>query len=107
MRHLTGHMCLSALARLPRPFQRTLIVIPGDGAASGSFSCSANRRGAMEKSSDLMGENIEEVPVVVLSQTSPARPSSIPNVRDFVRRCLAQSPLYEEDNRAVGETVSH
>jgi hypothetical protein len=44
---------------------------------------------------------------VVLSQTFPARPSSIPDVRDFVRRCLAQSPLTEEDNREVGETVAH
>jgi DNA-binding transcriptional regulator YiaG len=42
-----------------------------------------------------------------LSQTFPARPSSIPDVRDFVRRCLAQSPLSEEDNREVGETVAH
>jgi len=43
---------------------------------------------------------------VVLSQTFPARPSSIPDIRDFVRRCLAQSPLTEEDNRQVGDTVS-
>jgi Helix-turn-helix len=61
----------------------------------------------MEKPSDLISDNIEVVPVVVLSQTFPARPSSIPDVRDFVRRCLAQSPLSEEDNRAVGETVAH
>jgi Helix-turn-helix len=51
--------------------------------------------------------NIEVVPVVVVSQTFPARPSSIPDIRDFVRRCLAQSPLSEEDNRSVGQTVSH
>jgi hypothetical protein len=54
-----------------------------------------------------IGDNIEVVPVVVVSQTFPARPSSIPDIRDFVRRCLAQSPLSEEDNRSVGETVSH
>jgi hypothetical protein len=41
-----------------------------------------------------------------LSQTLPARPSAIPDIRDFVRRCLAQSPLSEEDNKEVGETVS-
>lgn len=52
-------------------------------------------------------DNIEVVPVVVVSQTFPARPSSIPDIRDFVRRCLAQSPLSEEDNRSVGQTVSH
>jgi DNA-binding XRE family transcriptional regulator len=48
---------------------------------------------------------IEVVPVVVLSQSFPARPSSIPDIRDFVRRCLAESPLTEEGNREVGETV--
>ncbi len=60
----------------------------------------------MEKPADVISDNIEVVPVVVLSQTFPARPSSIPDVRDFVRRCLAQSPLTEEDNREVGETVA-
>src|SRR5437763_3753034 len=60
----------------------------------------------MDKHGDVISDNIEVVPVVVLSQTFPARPSSIPDVRDFVRRCLAQSPLTEEDNRSVGETVA-
>src|SRR6202142_4792741 len=45
------------------------------------------------------------MPVVVLFQVFPARPSSIPDLRDFVRRCLAESPLTEEGNREVGETV--
>jgi hypothetical protein len=49
---------------------------------------------------------VEVVPIVVVSQTFPARPSSIPDIRDFVRRCLARSPLSDEDNRAVGDTVS-
>jgi hypothetical protein len=61
---------------------------------------------AVEKPADLISDNIEVVPVVVLSQTFPARPSSIPDIRDFVRRCLSQSPLSEEDNREVGETVA-
>jgi Helix-turn-helix len=60
----------------------------------------------MAKPADLISDNIEVVPVVVLSQTFPARPSSIPDIRDFVRRCLSQSPLSEEDNREVGETVA-
>jgi DNA-binding transcriptional regulator YiaG len=60
----------------------------------------------MDEPADVITENIEVVPVVVLSQTFPARPSSIPDVREFVRRCLAQSPLSEEDNRQVGETVA-
>src|SRR5438876_7901038 len=48
---------------------------------------------------------IQVTPVVVLVQVFPARPSSIPEIRDFVRRCLAESPLTEEGNREVGETV--
>jgi Helix-turn-helix len=60
----------------------------------------------MDRADDRISDNIEVVPVVVVSQTFPARPSSIPDIRDFVRRCLAQSPLSEEDNREVGETVS-
>ena len=61
----------------------------------------------MDKPADLISDKVEVVPVVVLSQTFPARPSSIPDVRDFVKRCLAQSPLSEQDNREVGETVAH
>jgi hypothetical protein len=61
----------------------------------------------MDKSDDRISDNIEVVPVVVVvSQTFPARPSSIPEIRDFVRRCLAGSPLSEQDNREEGETVS-
>jgi DNA-binding XRE family transcriptional regulator len=43
--------------------------------------------------------------VVVISQSFPARPSFIPDIRDFVRRCLADSPLDEDGMREVGETV--
>jgi hypothetical protein len=60
----------------------------------------------MDTSDGTISDNIEVVPVVVVSQTFPARPSSIPDIRDFVRRCLAQSPLSEQDNREIGETVS-
>jgi hypothetical protein len=52
-------------------------------------------------------EGAEAAPVVVMSQTFLARPSSLPDVREFVRRCLARSPLSEEDNREVAETVAH
>jgi hypothetical protein len=60
----------------------------------------------MDRADDAISDNIEVVPVVVVSQTFPARPSSIPDIRDFVRKCLAQSPLSEQDTREVGETVS-
>jgi hypothetical protein len=51
-------------------------------------------------------ESLEVLPLVVIAQTFPARPSSIPDIRDFVKRCLAQSPLSDEDSRAVTQTVS-
>jgi len=51
------------------------------------------------------GEPIEVLPIVVLSRTFPARPSSIPEIREFVRRCLADSPLSDSDNREVSQTV--
>jgi hypothetical protein len=60
----------------------------------------------MDRADDTISDNIEVVPVVVVSQTFPARPSSIPDIRDFVRRCLAQSPLSDQDTREIGETVS-
>jgi hypothetical protein len=60
----------------------------------------------MDRPDDTISDNIQVVPVVVVSQTFPARPSSIPDIRDFVRRCLATSPLSEQDNREIGETVS-
>src|SRR5487761_2388672 len=66
----------------------------------------SDRTVPMDKPDVSISNNIEVVPVVVVSQTFPARPSSIPDIRDFVRRCLAQSPLSEEDNREVGETVA-
>ena len=55
----------------------------------------------MDKPADVISDNIEVVPVVVLSQTFPARPSSIPDVRDFVKRCLAQSPLTTSARSAI------
>src|SRR5437868_6495032 len=105
-RRVARHICLSVLARLRCPFTRTLMSYPVTARTGRLTVIRANRRAAMEKQADLISDNIEVVPVVVLSQTFPARPSSIPDVRDFVKRCLAQSPLTEEDNRSVGETVA-
>lgn len=51
------------------------------------------------------GESIEVLPVVVLSKIFPARPSSIPEIREFVRNSLADSPLTDDDNREVSQTV--
>jgi DNA-binding XRE family transcriptional regulator len=45
-------------------------------------------------------------PIVVLSKTFPARPSSIPDIRDFVRRNLADSPLSPDDTRDLQHAVA-
>lgn len=50
-------------------------------------------------------EPLEVLPIVVLSKTFPARPSSIPEIREFVRRSLAESPLTDADNSEVSQTV--
>ena len=41
----------------------------------------------------------------VLPQTFPPPPPGPPETRAFVRHCLAESPLTDEGNREVGETV--
>lgn len=53
------------------------------------------------------GEPVEDLPVVVLSKTFPARPSSIPEIREFVRNSLADSPLTDDDTvfRALLDAV--
>jgi hypothetical protein len=58
-----------------------------------------------EAASDIPA-GIEILPVVAVAQTFPARPSSIPDIRDFVRRFLDESPLTATSARDVEETVS-
>jgi DNA-binding XRE family transcriptional regulator len=52
-------------------------------------------------------DSLVVVPLVVLSQTFPARPSSIPDIREFVRRYLAESPLSSEDTRELQRAVAN
>lgn len=52
-----------------------------------------------------MAESIEIVPVVVLSRVFPARPPSVPEIGEFVRRCLADAPLPEADSRELSRTI--
>jgi hypothetical protein len=54
----------------------------------------------------LNNSNSGTMPVVAVSRVFPARPSSIPEIRDFVRSCLAQSPLSPQESRGVDATVS-
>jgi hypothetical protein len=50
--------------------------------------------------------NIEILSVVVVTQAFPARPSAGPDIRDFVRRQLARSPLSRDDIHALDQRVS-
>jgi DNA-binding NtrC family response regulator len=51
------------------------------------------------------GEAIEVVSVEVSTKVFPARPSAVPEIREFLRRCLADSPLAEAEDREVGNTI--
>jgi DNA-binding XRE family transcriptional regulator len=77
----------------------------GVSLESASGGAAATPQGEIVTEPDPGHDPIEVTPVVVLMQVFPARPSSIPDIRDFVRRCLAESPLNEEGTREVGETV--
>ena len=70
-----------------------------------TLSPDADWRPVTEPAGPTGTDPIQVSPVVVLVQVFPARPSSIPDIREFVRRCLAESPLTEEGTREVGETV--
>jgi hypothetical protein len=49
---------------------------------------------------------VEILPLVIVTQAFPARPSSLPEVRDFVRRRLTQTPLADDDVRTLCERVA-
>jgi Helix-turn-helix len=51
-------------------------------------------------------DNIEILPLTVVAQAFPARPSSLPDVRDFVRRQLTSTPISEDGVRSLCERVA-
>jgi Helix-turn-helix len=51
------------------------------------------------------GGPIEVLPLVVVTQAFPARPSSLPRIRDFVRQRSGQYTFSEDDVRALGERL--
>jgi DNA-binding XRE family transcriptional regulator len=51
------------------------------------------------------GETVVVDPVFVVTQTFPARPSSIPDIRDFVLRYLRDAPLTPEGSQQVHHAV--
>lgn len=60
----------------------------------------------MDEAPDFGGNSVEVFPLIVLSRIFPARPSSIPEIREFVRGALAESPMDAEDAREVDRAVS-
>ena len=50
-------------------------------------------------------ESVVVDPVFVVTQTFPARPSAIPDIRDFVLRYLADAPLTAEGSQQVHHAV--
>jgi hypothetical protein len=60
----------------------------------------------MDDDPDFGGNSVEVFPLIVLSRIFPARPSSIPEIREFVRGALAESPMDAEDAREVDRAVS-
>jgi hypothetical protein len=53
-----------------------------------------------------MAEHIEILPLTIVTQVFPARPSSLPDVRDFVRKQLTTAPLSEDDVRTLCDRVA-
>lgn len=51
------------------------------------------------------GGPIEVQPLVVVARAFPARPSSLPLIREFVRQRLGQSDFTEDDIRALGDQL--
>jgi len=60
----------------------------------------------MQASPESGAEQIEVVPIVIVTQAFPIRPSSLPDIRDFVRRRLTPKTLSEDDVRTVCDRVA-
>jgi len=42
---------------------------------------------------------------MIFTKAFPARPSSVPDIRDFLHRCLSDSSLTEVEDRELGKTI--
>jgi hypothetical protein len=51
-------------------------------------------------------EQFEILPLMIVAQAFPARPSSLPDVRDLVRRQLTSTPLSDDDVRTLCDRVA-
>src|SRR5688572_23999540 len=60
----------------------------------------------MPATHDAFEDDIEVLPVVVMTRAFQARPSSVPEIRDFVRHQLAGTALSSEHVRTLGTRVA-
>jgi hypothetical protein len=60
----------------------------------------------MRASPEPGAEHIEILPLTIVVQEFPARPSSLPDVRDFVRRQLTATPLSDDEVRTFCDRVA-
>jgi hypothetical protein len=51
-------------------------------------------------------DHVEVIPLMVVAQAFPARPSALPDVRDFVRQQLTTTRLSDENIRTLCERVA-
>jgi DNA-binding transcriptional regulator YiaG len=62
---------------------------------------------SLAEDSDLyLDVSVASSPLVVFSQVFPARPSSFPEIRDFVRISLREAPISDESSREVQDAVA-
>lgn len=52
-----------------------------------------------------MPESIEIFPVVVFTRVFAARPSAVPEIQGFIRGCMADAPLPDDDARELSRTI--
>lgn len=60
----------------------------------------------MSASTDPAVDEVVILPLVVVAQAFPARPSSLPDVRAFLRKNLTSTPISEDDIRALCDRVA-
>jgi hypothetical protein len=70
------------------------------------LSSGAAERGTMPSSHETDADKIEILPLVVVVQAFPARPSALPDVRDFVRKQLTNTPVSDESIRTLCDRVA-
>jgi len=51
-------------------------------------------------------DHLEVLPLVVVAQAFPARPSALPDIRDFVRRQLTTTTVSDDDVRTLCDRVA-